>query len=105
MHRLVAETFISNSDNKPEVNHKDGVKIHNEDYKLEWCTYKENILHSCINGLRKSKGETRYFAKLKEIDILQIRNSSLKQIELAEIYKISQSVISLIKNNKIWKHI
>jgi hypothetical protein len=46
IHRLVAETFIDNPDNLPQVNHKDENKQNNLLDNLEWCTNKDNARYS-----------------------------------------------------------
>lgn len=110
IHRLVAECYIPNPDNLPQVNHIDGNKANNHYSNLEWCTSGENIKHSHLLGLtRPKRGEKCNFAKLTKEDIIEIKklyeNGDLYQREIAEKFNVQQSAISRIINNKRWKHL
>ena len=52
IHRLVAEAFIPNPDNKPQVNHIDGNKKNNKKDNLEWVTASENVQHAYDSKIR-----------------------------------------------------
>ena len=108
VHRLVATAFIPNPDNKPQVNHKDGNKQNNCVDNLEWVTQSENDIHAFKIGLKTQQGIENANSKLSENDVLGIRGlylDGLTQKEIAKIYLINQSNVSIIINKKRWKHL
>ena len=108
VHRLVANAFITNSKNKPCVNHINGIKTDNRSENLEWCNQSENMNHAFKNNLYKPIFGESYKSKLTEKEVLEIKSKENKIIVnkiLAKKYNISPTTISDIKNNKTWKHL
>lgn len=107
-HRLVCQAFLPNPENKPFVNHIDNDKLNNNITNLEWSTPMENTTHAKNIGVIKN-GLDHYCSKLSTSDVKDIYYLAIKgelsQKEIARLYGISQSGVSNIKNNKIWKSV
>jgi hypothetical protein len=102
-HRLVAEAFIPNPLNLPEINHKDGNKENNNDWNLEWSTRGNNLLHAYKNKLKiPVKGEKCGVHKLTEIQVNEIRKSSESGKKLCIKYNVSDQTIYDVRNRKTW---
>lgn len=107
-HRIVAQTFIPNPENKPEVNHIDGDKSNNCTSNLEWVTHSENIKHAYNKGLCKAKrGEKNGMCKLSDDEVRAIRqlykprSIDYNQKKLAEMFNVSVVTIDCIVNNRV----
>lgn len=108
MHRLVGQAFIPNPENKPCINHLNGIKTNNYAQNLEWCTYEENNRHAIKHKLNQMQGEHHPLSKLTEIEVLEIRKlrkKGYKIILLANKFNICKGNVSLITSRKAWKHI
>lgn len=108
VHRLLSIAFIPNPENKPTINHKNGITTDMSLDNLEWATFGENNMHACKTGLKVApKGEKSGASKLTEKEAKEIKyghfDKSYPKIGL--IYGIKAPTVCNIRKGKIWKHI
>ena len=112
LHKLVAQAFIPNPNNKPQINHKDGNKLNNHYSNLEWVTQQENSRHAEDNGLmNRCHGLKMKNVKLSEVDVIWIRENFIPDDEefgyqgLARRLNVNRGTIRDVVIRKRWKHI
>lgn len=110
VHRLVAQAFILNPENLPEINHLDFNRSNNNASNLEWSSRLLNQ-HCSIDAGRRNHllCEGHHFAKLTKADVLQIRKLHVPwkfpPQKLADMYGTSRKNIEAIVKRKTWKSI
>lgn len=108
IHRLVAIHFISNPENKPQVNHIDLNKKNNHVSNLEWVTQKENSIHAHKLMPHLNRGINNANSLLnKELvkKIIQLHKSGKNRHEIAEIIEVNHYTVLNVILGVTWSHI
>lgn len=110
IHRIIAQTFIPNTENKAEVNHKNGNKTDNNINNLEWVTHQENVQHAFALGLAKPRrGEKNNKSILTEKQVIEIRKKfyprKYTRLMLAKEYGVSPATIKDVILRRSWKYV
>jgi predicted XRE-type DNA-binding protein len=109
-HRLVAEAFIDNEENKPYINHKNSIRDDNRAENLEWCTSSENNQHAFDIGFGNAKsGVECHLTKITEEVVKKVYTLAIKgdmmQKDIAAMFGVSRGHVSAIKLKKAWKEL
>jgi hypothetical protein len=91
--RAVMLTFVGEVDDKPIVNHKDGVKTNDNFENLEWCTHSENTRHALDTGLTVRK--TKY--SKEEVDRLMLMMEKHSLREVSRLTGVCRKRLSIMK--------
>jgi hypothetical protein len=111
VHRLVAQAFIPNPENKPFVNHINGIKSDNKLSNLEWVTRSENSIHSLIIGTVEQPviANPKPILSDRQSDVLAMWSEALKRpcykSELGRMFNMNADTVRDIFNRKIWTFI
>lgn len=130
VHKLVAEGFCANPENKQFVNHKDGNKLNNHYLNLEWCTIAENNAHARQTGLhiqavghklnyRSETTKAKALSNLRDNTVLSpdqilfarqnvqyhVKGSEFTVSAMAKKFGVSVSTLSNAISGKTFKHL
>jgi len=102
VHRIVAKAFVPNTENKPQVNHINGIKSDNRSENLEWNTRSENQLHAIRTGLRSAEGVKNSQVKITESQVIEIFHDTRDYKIISKDHEISISTVYDIKKGRSW---
>jgi hypothetical protein len=107
VHRMVAEAWIPNPTNLPEVNHKDLNRYNNHADNLEWMTHGENIEYSYKMEGRSATGENNARALVTESEVIQICELLQQGLSAAEVRDrgFDYDRVRKIKVRQNWTHV
>lgn len=107
IHRLIAQAFIPNPENKDQINHKNGIKDDNRIENIEWCNQSENMRHAFDTGLKEGMpGEKNGRATLSQeaVDLIKSRyNSGEKITDISRELNINLGKLRTILYGFSWK--
>ena len=109
VHRVIAQTFLDNPHELPEVNHINGRKSDNSVSNLEYCTRNYNLRHAYEQGLRNAKRTNNARCKLSENDVTYIKKNYIKgdkqygAIPLAKRFEVAAQTICAVVSGQNWK--
>jgi hypothetical protein len=101
VHRLVADAFISNNENKSTVNHKDCDKSNNNVSNLEWSTHSEQMIHATSNNLLDVRGNPKYSPDFKFFIFNYYKTHNCSVMSLAKTFEISERTAGRIAKGEI----
>lgn len=109
VHRFVALAFIPNPENKPQVNHKNGIKEINVVDNLEWSTNSENVRHAFKTGLKYSvlgsDNILSHYTDDQIEDVCMYLEAGISNKSISEKTGVDRKYITDIKKGRRWRHI
>lgn len=112
VHRLVAQAFIPNPNNLPEVNHKDTNKNNNVVSNLEWCTGSENIKHAIQKGIHFiptgcGEDSTNHKLTWEQVNFIRehykFRDKKYNSVQLAKMFNVRPETVRAVVNGTSWR--